>query len=716
MSALLAALGWLAAPLALPWALALAGSPARAGWFGRVRARLGFVSPQVEVGAVVVHGASHGEARSVAGVIAALRAHDVPGAPPSFETIRTAVREAALAPLVEGDADERLPLPVDLPWTVTVWLDRVRPRAVCVVEGDLWPFLLRGCTQRGIPVRVVGAAGRTGSLRFARLFPGMARTLRWYPRDDAAGARLRVVLGDACVCGTLGDPKSRAPATRGPSPWGARPAWIAACTHPGEEDLVLDAWGACAAGDALLVLAPRDVGRAGAVARAAAARGFRVGRASRQGAERVDVWVLDRMGGLAGLYAHACGAFIGGTLVPVGDGHSPAEARAARVRVARGPNARGPAWSLAGAVEVVSAPDLARFVEDCLRGGGVTGGAEPPPSHESAEDAWWELHAQLAAAPVPPEATLRPWLLPLAALWALGSALHARRAAPRVDVPVIAVGGLAAGGTGKTPAAAWIAGVLAAFDPLVVARGYGRDRGGDVRLTGEAGVLGDELAMLARRGVRVASAPDRRAGILRAREVAPVGVAVLDDGWTTRSVRADLHVLLVDARHPTAGGLIPAGGRRLPLAALARADVCVTMHGALPDALAARLSPGCVSARAELVPIGWLHRGALHPLGALEGRRVVALVGIARPAAFLSTLRQLGHRPDRTWVLPDHHRGTWRQLQAMEAWRDTHAVVTTEKDAARLPPDAPVWALRVELRFLEGEDAVRERLRAVVGA
>jgi tetraacyldisaccharide 4'-kinase len=216
--------------------------------------------------------------------------------------------------------------------------------------------------------------------------------------------------------------------------------------------------------------------------------------------------------------------------------------------------------------------------------------------------------------------------------------------------------------------------------------------------------------------VRVASAPDRRAGILRAREVTPVGVAVLDDGWSTRSVRADLHVLLVDARHPTAGGLIPAGGRRLPLAALARADVCVTMHGALPDPLAARLSPGCVSARAELVPIGWLHRGALHPLGALEGRRVVALVGIARPAAFLSTLRRLGHRADRTWVLPDHHRGTWRQLQAMEAWRDTHAVVTTEKDAARLPLDAPVWALRVELRFREGEDAVRERLRAVVGA
>ncbi len=351
--------------------------------------------------------------------------------------------------------------------------------------------------------------------------------------------------------------------------------------------------------------------------------------------------------------------------------------------------------------------------EPLLRGGRCGGGAPPQDSWGPPEN--WKLAlGDLPALAIPRERVLRPWLAPLASLWKLGASLRAHLPAPEVGVPVVAIGGLAAGGTGKTPLAAWMAEALAGHGPLVVGRGYRRRAGEDVRLVGPAADLGDELCMLARRGLRVVSAPDRRLGILTALQAAPAGVAILDDGLGTRSVRADLRVLTIDSRWPLAGGGIPAGDRRLPMGEIPRADVCVILHGSLPEGVSARLRPDALRARAELRAARWLHRGARLPLEALCDSEVSVVSGIARPAGFLRMLRGLGMRLRRVTLLEDHAPET--AARVAEALAEGLPVVMTEKDAARLPEGAPVWALVVELVFLEGEAALRDRLTRLIRA
>ena len=86
------------------------------------------------------------------------------------------------------------------------------------------------------------------------------------------------------------------------------------------------------------------------------------------------------------------------------------------------------------------------------------------------------------------------------------------------------------------------------------------------------------------------------------------------------------------------------------------------------------------------------------------------MAGIARPEAFFRTLRSLGVDVRQCHTFPDHHTFAWRDLQAIEAWKDDHNVLVTEKDAARLPEGLSVWALVVELEISVGADALAVRL------
>jgi len=340
-----------------------------------------------------------------------------------------------------------------------------------------------------------------------------------------------------------------------------------------------------------------------------------------------------------------------------------------------------------------------------------------------------------------------PWLAPLGGLW-----LAVARArswlfdagllrAEHPGIPVVSVGNLVAGGTGKTPLVAWLAEELGSrgVRVAIVSRGHGGTRPVEPLLVARQGELlvdpgesGDEPALLARRpGVHlVVVGKDRRAAArLAVREGARL--ILLDDGFQHRRIARDLDLVLLDWSDPLGGGRgLPAGWLREPPSALRRADVVVLTRaprefasrreplaptdvpGGLRSVLAALPAPPPVLAAAH-VPAGVRLPGERwEPAGWLRGRRVLPVAAIARPESFLATLRELGAEPADPLCWPDHHRFTVadaRRIREAAAAGDLD-VITTEKDALRWPPDAPS-PLVLEVRIhLGAGDRLLERV------
>ena len=684
---------------------------------GTARERWGFARLELEPGGVWIHAASLGEGRVAAALIPRIREHiagTADGLAAHVEVLRTCT-SATARPQAVG-ADQTLYAPFDHPLAVRAFLDRARPRCLILVEAELWPILLEACRARDIPVAVVNA--RLGPkqrrwLRFPAIWAGLTREICWVAPDQAT-ARL---IGGVAV----GDVKGEAEASAPSLTW-SRPAVLAGSTHAGEEAALIEAVLELDPRP-LLVLAPRDPRRFDAVWSLLTAGGLVVRRRTRIGTvvePEVDVVLLDTIGELASLYRSASAAFVGGTFSPEVGGHSPAEPAAAGCPVVHGPHihANPGAWATVAGFPARNLEALGSALEAALASPtrSATGSSAP------AARATVRALGELWEAETPAEGVPRPWLSPLTPLWALGVWTRSLGGATRVPGGVvISVGALSAGGTGKTPVAAWVVGVTGG---TIVSRGYGRDKGDDVRSGGEANRIGDELTMLARRGVPVISSPDRVAGVRAAFQAggpdraghspARTPIAVLDDGLQVAGIARDLDIVAVDARYPGSDGLIPAGTRRLPLSWLGRADVLWLNHATaetpVPRLLRPHLRDDAIIVRASYRSAGWLFRGSLLPLNALPRRPVAAFAGIARPEGFFRQLRRLGLPLDRTWVFPDHHRYAYVDLQSLEAWRDTHVIVTTEKDAARLPPDESIWALRIEIEVHTGEGELRARL------
>jgi tetraacyldisaccharide 4'-kinase len=283
---------------------------------------------------------------------------------------------------------------------------------------------------------------------------------------------------------------------------------------------------------------------------------------------------------------------------------------------------------------------------------------------------------------------------------ALDAAGRLRRAVVRpyrAPVPVICVGNLVAGGSGKTPVALSLAGILTGqgIPTAIVMRGYGGRLAGPVRvdpLRYDAEAVGDE-PLLAAASVPCWIARDRAAGV-RAAVAAGARAIVLDDGFQNPHVAKDLSLLVVDAAYGFGNGrLIPAGPLREGVAAgLARADAVVLVGEAEPrDVIAASDRPVL---RATLVPVG---------SDPAAGAPVLAFAGIGRPGKFFATLRGLGARLVAERGFPDHHVYQAPELAALreEAAKTGARLVTTRKDWLRLPPAERVGieALDVELRW-----------------
>jgi 3-deoxy-D-manno-octulosonic-acid transferase len=313
-----------AAPAALP--LLALRPDLRAG----LRDRLG-APRDVEPGAIWIHGASVGES------VAALPLHRLLEERGYRTLASTMTRTGQLALERRRPELARLFAPIDHPWCVGAALRRVRPRALVLVETELWPSWIAAAARLGIPVAVVSARLSDRSFpRYRSVAFAVAPTLRRLTRigaRSAADAERFVALGAAServeVTGDLkleppSDPPVLAPdldAALGQGRW-----LVAGSTHPGEEEAALQALAAAeqSGHDIGLVLAPRHPERAREVARIAEGQGRRVALRTALAArvlEPGDVLVLDTVGELAALYPRAAVCFVGGSLVPVG-GHN----------------------------------------------------------------------------------------------------------------------------------------------------------------------------------------------------------------------------------------------------------------------------------------------------------------------------------------------------------------------------------------------------------
>jgi tetraacyldisaccharide 4'-kinase len=550
------------------------------------------------------------------------------------------------------------PAPLDLPFVIEPWLDRARPRMLVLVEAELWPGWIKGCERRGIPVVVVNARPGRGTERMRRMrsaWRWLTRNVQFIPQTETGDLKLSAEMRDATFA--LG-----------------RAAFVAGSTREGDEERVLAAWRSLPEPRPLLVLAPRHLARVPEVERLLAGEKWR--RRTQGFDGETEVLLLDTMGELGGLYQQARAAFIGGTFDETVGGHSPAEALQAGLPVVRGPyvHANPAAWS-AG---IVLTGDLGNAMRTALRLG-----PQAPVKNNAAERA----AAWLPEGHTPPSTVARPWLLPVA-----GMLVRVRqpRRVERAPIPVVSVGSLVAGGAGKTPVARWLAERI--DGAWIVGRGYRRGGGADVRTSGE---LGDELEMLARAGLNVVSSPDRLAGV---REAASSGarLAILDDGFQHRQLHRDLDVVCIDARWPDGRGPIPAGEGREPWEALERADWVWVNHGPIDVTWT---EPTVV---AQHVARDWIIEGQPAPLAAVSGP-VDVVCGIARPEGFLSTLLRLGLEVRSFRAVGDH-----RPLGTVAA-----GTVVTEKDAARLPRDAPVRVLRMDLEVY-GAEPLLEAIRRLV--
>lgn len=271
----------------------------------------------------------------------------------------------------------------------------------------------------------------------------------------------------------------------------------------------------------------------------------------------------------------------------------------------------------------------------------------------------------------------------------------------RLPVPVVSVGNITMGGTGKTPTVLLIAKELMSRGKkvAVLTRGYGGSLEGETRIVSDGKTLllspaeaGDEPCLLASAlaGLMVVMGSDRySAGTLAMEKLSP-DCCILDDGFQHQRLHRDLDILLLDGSYPFANGwTVPAGFLREPASASNRADMIIlTRHSisnGYPDSLPDTI-PVCSSIH-SLKGLTPLAGGGMRCFSELSGRRIVAFCGIADPVAFFDGLEAAGLRLVSTLAFSDHTQYGTKEMEALGRLKQqcrADSLITTAKDAVKL--------------------------------
>ena len=324
----------------------------------------------------------------------------------------------------------------------------------------------------------------------------------------------------------------------------------------------------------------------------------------------------------------------------------------------------------------------------------------------------------------------------------------------RLPRPVISVGNIVAGGTGKTPTVIWMAKTLRreGVSVAILLRGYGRQSEQSVGIVSDGKetfmsveASGDEAAMITSElslglahcgkkkpaSIFVLVGKDRYAVGIHAIRSGNVEALILDDGFQHRKLARHLEIVTIDATQPFGTGkLLPAGTLREPASALRRADlILITRIDLVESPLQIRrtiekLAPGTPIVESchqptELYRLGTNEKFEIH---LLKGKRLLAVCGIGNPKAFADTLRRCQPKSVKLLAFPDHHRYTQKDMcQIQDCANQTQAdlIVTTRKDEQELSfisEGLQMLVLAVELVITNGRDVLDQKLRECVSA
>ncbi len=262
----------------------------------------------------------------------------------------------------------------------------------------------------------------------------------------------------------------------------------------------------------------------------------------------------------------------------------------------------------------------------------------------------------------------------------------------RLSVPVIVVGNITVGGTGKTPLVVWLAGFLReqGKHPGIVLRGYTGQAGNwpqSVTASSDPALVGEEAVLLARRGAcPVVADPDRVRGAQRLIDEHGCDVIVSDDGLQHLRMARDLEIAVIDGVRRLGNGFcLPAGPLREPASRLSQVDIRVVNGAARAGDFGMRLTE---------TGLFRVNAPAAHmPFASLAGKSVHAVAGIGHPGRFFNHLRRLGIEVVEH-AFPDHHRFVAQDIR----FADGRPVIMTEKDAVKCErfADDNAWYLAVE--------------------
>ena len=332
------------------------------------------------------------------------------------------------------------------------------------------------------------------------------------------------------------------------------------------------------------------------------------------------------------------------------------------------------------------------------------------------------------------------WLLlpPFSALYSLATRLRLaayRRhlfAVTKLDVPVISVGNITTGGTGKTPLVEWVCRVIAEQDKrvCVLTRGFGRqDPSQQIvvsdgnNIVADVSVAGDEPQLLATNLLGVAAVvcnSNRALAGAWAINNFQSEVFVLDDGFQHLRLARDLNIVTIDATNPWGGGLLPYGHLREPLSGLARADCVVVTRAEEPADLAAIMQTlkqivGAVPifrSRMRTSGLRALNEGSLEQ-GPSFSQPVGAFCGVGNPESFFNHLRREGYELAFNRAFPDHY--NYQQVDIDRIVAEAKAtgarsILTTAKDAVKLSAlrfEIPCYVLEITISIEEEADLIQ---------